>query len=62
MKLAARPSGGARRALRSSDRLDRLNEMYLTPADLAVEWSRGRRRAPRDKFYEYEPVGVRGYC
>ncbi len=65
MKLAARPSGREPDVLFvSSDRLDRLKEMYLDgPADLAVEVvsadSRARDRV--DKFYEYEQGGVREY-
>ena len=65
MKLATRPSGREPDVLFvSSDRLDRLKEMYLDgPADLAVEVvsadSQARDRV--DKFYEYEQGGVREY-
>lgn len=65
MKLETRPSGREPDLLFiSSDRLDRLKEMYLDgPADLAVEIistdSRARDRG--EKFYEYEQGGVREY-
>ena len=65
MKLAARPSGREPDLLFvSSDRLDRLKEMYLDgPADLAVEVvsADSQRRDRVDKFYEYERGGVREY-
>lgn len=65
MKLAARPSGREPDVLFvSSDRLDRLKEMYLDgPADLAVEVisTESRSRDRVDKFYEYEQGGVREY-
>jgi Uma2 family endonuclease len=65
MKLAARPSGREPDVLFvSSNRLDRLKEMYLDgPADLAVEVSstESRARDRGDKFYEYEQGGVREY-
>ena len=65
MKLAARPSGREPDVLFvSSDRLDRLKEMYLDgPADLVVEVisTESRTRDRGDKFYEYEQGGVREY-
>ena len=65
MKLAERPSGREPDVLFvSSDRLDRLKEMYLDgPADLAVEVvsADSQRRDRVDKFYEYEQGGVREY-
>jgi Uma2 family endonuclease len=65
MKLASRPSGREPDVLFiSSERLDRLKEMYLDgPADLAVEVvsADSQRRDRVDKFYEYEQGGVREY-
>ena len=65
MRLATRPSGREPDLLFvSSDRLDRLKEMYLDgPADLAVEVvsADSQTRDRVDKFYEYEQGGVREY-
>lgn len=65
MKLETRPSGREPDVLFvSSDRLDRLKDMYLDgPADLVVEIisAESRARDRGEKFYEYEQGGVREY-